>query len=204
MRTSILLLISLISLSTSAQFKKGEFMIGGTFSIADQKRDVANPGYQNETSSQSHTISPEITYFLTKNIGVHLFSSFNKSITKYESGAEAGYKYTTVGGGISTYKSLIGGLGVMVRLQASGGGGTETSFDPFYGNEIETKLDVFNFNVSPAVFYRFNRHFMLQSTFAQIAYDKVSAKYKTGGKETISQFSAGFLNSIQLSAYFIF
>lgn len=208
MKFKLTIFFSLLAVAGFSQFKKGEFLIGGTFSLISQKDKISGlPASENdEAKAKSFSLVPEATYFIKNNTAISFISNINSVKADYPDGSYSSIKLNSFGAGISLYKNFTGGLGIMGRLQGTFGSGNAKTFDAYYQAEDKLKLNATNVSIRPVLYYRFNKKFMIQTVFANVGYDKLTIKYPDDGdyREEVSSFSAGFLDAIQIGASFIF
>ena len=200
----------LLSATSYSQFLKNEKLIGGNLDILKIKETGSFAGAGGPlggTPSKETYLSfrPEFIYIINKNTGLSIFGELLSS--KYSSNPlndKYKTKGFTVGVGLSKYKFFTEGFGIFGRAQVS--------YSPSSGQYYDTtatfypKNDYYLTDISllPGLFYRFSKHFSLQTTIGKISYDHLITKIESyPGSAKHDQFSASFSN-LTFSAFYIF
>ena len=211
MKASYLFIVFVfLATSSYSQFLKNEKLIGGNLDFLTIKQTGSFTGaggpLGGRPSKETYlSFRPEFGYIINKNTGISIFGELLSS--KYSSDpANDEYKTKgfTVGVGLSKYKFITEGFGIF--------GKSQVSYSHSWGRYYDTtatfypKNDYYLTDISllPGLFYRFSKHFSLQTTIGKISYDHLITKIEGyDGSAKHNQFSASFSN-LTFSAFYIF
>jgi len=210
MKATFLFIVFVFLLTRSySQFLKNEKLIGGNLDILTikQKGSGTGGGPLGGTPSKETFISfrPEFSYIINKNTGISIFgellSSKNSSDPANDEYKTKGF---TVGVGVSKYKFFTEGFGIFGRAQVSYSPSSSKYYDTTATFYPKNNYYLTNISLLPGLFYRFSKHFTLQTTIGKISFDHLITKIETyNGSAKHDQFSVSFSN-LSFSAFYIF
>ena len=210
MKATFLFIVFVFLLTRSySQFLKNEKLIGGNLDILTikQKGSGTGGGPLGGTPSKETFISfrPEFSYIINKNTGISIFgellSSKNSSDPANDEYKTKGF---TVGVGVSKYKFFTEGFGIFGRAQVSYSPSSSKYYDTTATFYPKNNYYLTNISLLPGLFYRFSKHFTLQTTIGKISFDHLITKIETyNGSAKHDQFSVSF-STLSFSAFYIF
>ena len=193
---------------SNSQFLKNEKMIGGNLDFQKIKQEGTSAGGPlGGTPSKETYISfrPEFSYIINKNTGISIFGELLSSKNSNDpANAEYKTKGFTVGAGLSKYKFFTEGFGIFGRAQVSYSPSWSKYYDTTATFYPKNNYYLTNISLLPGLFYRFSKHFTLQTTIGKISFDHLITKIETyNGSAKHDQFSVSFSN-LSFSAFYIF
>ena len=200
----------LFSTISFAQFQKNEKMIGGNldiFIIREKNSSASTSSVFGNTPAKETGISfrPEFSFIISKNIGLSLFGEIlSLKNSNVPSVSETKSKSYSLGIGVSKYKFLTKEFGGFVKFRVSYAPSWSKYSDNSSTAYPKNKNYLTNISLLPGLFYRFNKHFLLQGTIGKISYDHLLQKTEYLPDSKIhNQFSVSF-SDIAFGAFYIF
>jgi Outer membrane protein beta-barrel domain len=187
--------------SASAQFNKGDLLLGGDLSYSSSK-STSPPFFPVETKNSSGNFNISLGKAIKENTIVGISLDFQPITNSYYNGVGI-YTQQTNNYGVGIFYRLYKSLGKDFYLFGEGGGGytgSTTSTKDSTGHKISTGSgNGGHLYITPGIAYRVSKKFFIELSIPQIftlSYGSSNTNEGSGTNETDSGFTAGLnLNS---------
>lgn len=205
---SILLSISFYACS---QFEKNEKLIGGSLFFLNSSKnninaDQSGGSFGPASKENNLIIQPEFGYVIKKNLVINLMASVSsEKYSDLSNNTISKTKWYTIGIGLSDYKFFKKDFGLFFRVQTSLTPAWNSYFYSDGTSSSKERSYLTDLSFIPGGFYRFTKHFCMQTQLGYLSYDhKINKRDDVPDRQVDNQFSAGFYLDLRLSAFYIF
>lgn len=203
MKLSLLILLVFFTVNfAKAQFNKGETLAGGNFYVLNNPNSsfISGPGVIIENTKAFEVfMTPQVIHFIKNNTGAGLLGGFHSY--KSEQGTQK-FVGTGYDAGIffKKYKFFRERIGLYGQL------GVNYAQSTIKHDDIKAYTNSFaSFQLRPGVVYRFSKHFTMEYVFGVAGLGKARSKHIASNTKTDkTEFSVGFFDGFNVSAFYIF